>query len=205
MIISSRKNPLVTHFRNLVRDRSYRYECGEFPVEGTRLCLEALNNGLEITAFLVTENAREKYSGIVSAITDEFTPDIINEDISAYISDTKSPQGVFVIAKMFDKNNMSGKIIDGGKYIILDNLQDSGNIGTIIRTCDALGIDGVILSSDCADIYSPKIARSAMGSHFRLPVIITVLTEIIQTMKVHILLIKIKLKIQKLTHLVITI
>ena len=120
---------------------------------------------------------------IVSAISEEFTPDIINEDISAYISDTKSPQGVFITAKMLDKNDLSGKIINGGKYIILDNLQDSGNIGTIIRTCDALGVDGVILSPDCADIYSPKIVRSAMGSLFRLPVIIAELTETIAFMK----------------------
>lgn len=182
MIISSRKNTLVTHFRSLVRERSYRHECGEFPVEGARLCLEALENGLEITSFLVTENAKVKYKEIVDAISEEFPPDIINEDISAYISDTKSPQGVFITAKMLDKNDLSGKIINGGKYIILDNLQDSGNIGTIIRTCDALGISGVVLSPDCADIYSPKIVRSAMGSLFRLPVIIAPLTDIIASM-----------------------
>lgn len=183
MNISSRKNPLVSHFRRLVRERSYRYDCGEFPVEGARLCLEALNNGLIITSFLVTESAKERYPEIVSAISEEFTPDIINDDISAYISDTKSPQGVFITAKILDKTASAGKIVNGGKYIILDNLQDSGNIGTIIRTCDALGIDGVILSPDCADIYSPKIVRSAMGSLFRLPVIIAELTETISSMK----------------------
>ncbi len=183
MNISSRKNSLVTHFRKLVKERSYRLECGEFPVEGARLCLEALNNGLEITSFLVTESAKEKYSEIVSAISEEFTPDIINDDISAYISDTKSPQGVFITAKMLDKPIEMGKIEKGGKYIILDGLQDTGNIGTIIRTCDALGIDGVILSEDCADIYSPKIVRSAMGSLFRLPVMIAQLTEVIPLMK----------------------
>ena len=91
MNISSRKNPLVSHFRKLVRERSYRYECGEFPIEGARLCLEALENGLIITSFMVTESAKEKYPEIVSAISEEFTPDIINDDISAYISDTKSP------------------------------------------------------------------------------------------------------------------
>ncbi len=183
MIISSRKNNLVTHFRKLVKERSYRLECGEFPVEGARLCFEALNSGLEITAFLVTEGAKEKYSEIVSAISEEFTPDIINDDISAYISDTKSPQGVFIIAKMLDKPFEMGKIEKGGKYIILDGLQDTGNVGTIIRTCDALGIDGVVLSEDCADIYSPKIVRSAMGSLFRLPVMIAKLTELIPLMK----------------------
>ncbi|MBQ8612928.1 MAG: RNA methyltransferase [Ruminiclostridium sp.] len=183
MNISSRKNHQVTHFRSLVRERSYRRECGEFPVEGARLCLEALNCGLEITSFMVTEAAKEKYPEIVSAISEEFEPDIINEDISAYISDTKSPQGVFIAAKMLDKPIEMGKIEKGGKYIILDGLQDTGNIGTVIRTCDALGIDGVILSPDCADIYSPKIVRSAMGSLFRLPVIITELTEVIALLK----------------------
>lgn len=183
MNISSRKNHLVTHFRNLVRDRSYREECGEFPVEGARLCLEALNCGLEITSFLVTENARIKYPEIVSAISEEFTPDIINDDISAYISDTKSPQGVFITAKMLDKPAVMGKIEKDGRYIILDGLQDTGNIGTIIRTCDALGINGVILSSDCADIYSPKIVRSAMGSLFRLSVMRTELIGTIELLK----------------------
>ncbi len=178
MNISSRKNQQITHFRSLVRERSYRYETGEFPVEGARLCVEALNCGLTITSFMVTESAKEKYPEIISEISEEFTPDIITEDISAYISDTKSPQGVFITAKMLDKPGEMGKI-EKGKYIILDGLQDSGNIGTIIRTCDALGIDGVILSPDCADIYSPKIIRSAMGSLFRLPVMITELTSFI--------------------------
>lgn len=183
MNISSRKNSLVAHFRKLVKERSYRFECGEFPIEGARLCLEALNSGLTITSFLITESAKEKYPEIVSAISEEFTPDIINDDISAYISDTKSPQGIFITAKILDKPVQSGKIEKGGKYIILDGLQDTGNIGTIIRTCDALGIDGVILSPDCADIYSPKIVRSAMGSLFRLPVYITELTELIALLK----------------------
>ncbi len=180
MNISSRKNSQVTHFRNLVRDRSYRLECGEFPVEGARLCLEALNCGLEITSFLVTETAKTKYPEIVSAISEEFTPDIINDDISAYISDTKTPQGVFITAKMFDS---PVNITKGGKFILLDGLQDTGNIGTVIRTCDALGIDGVVLSKDCADIYSPKIVRSAMGSLFRLPVMITDLADFISELK----------------------
>lgn len=183
MNISSRKNQLVTHFRKLVRERGYRSECGEFPVEGARLCFEALECGLEITSFMVTESAQAKYSEIVSAISEEFTPDIINDDISAYISDTKSPQGVFITAKMLDKPIEMGKIEKGGKYILLDGLQDTGNIGTIIRTCDALGVDGVILSPDCADIYSPKIVRSAMGSLFRLPVMIAELTETIALLK----------------------
>lgn len=183
MNISSRKNGQVTHFRNLVRERSYRYECGEFAVEGARLCYEALNGGLEITSFMITEAAKEKYADIISEISEEFVPDVITDDISAYISDTKSPQGVFMTAKMSEHVINEKNISNGGKYILLDGLQDSGNIGTIIRTCDAFGIDGVILSPECADIYSPKIIRSTMGSLFRLPVMTAPLIGFIEKLK----------------------
>ena len=84
--------------------------------------------------------------------------------------------------KRLDKSFDLRKIVNG-KYILLDGLQDSGNVGTIIRTCEALGVSGVILSPDCADIYSPKTVRSAMGSLFRLPVYRCELTETISAMR----------------------
>ncbi len=168
MVISSRKNPAASKFRGLVRERALREQYGEFPIEGARLCGEAIRCGLTPTAFFATEAAKEKYFRIFSEIAEKIAPTMISEDVSAYISDTKSPQGLFIIAKTLDKTPEWGKIEKGG-CVLLDGLQDTGNIGTIIRTCDALGIGGVILSPDCADIYSPKIVRGAMGSLFRLP------------------------------------
>ena len=88
----------------------------------------------------------------------------------------------FMTLKRLDKSFDLRKIVNG-KYILLDSLQDSGNIGTIIRTAEALGVSGVIMSPDCADIYSPKTVRSAMGSLFRLPVYRCELTETISAMK----------------------
>ena len=172
MIISSRKNPAVAHFRELNRERKTREAERLFNIEGVRLCEEAVRAGLEITAAFVTETAAKKYPEVFAKLCSVCSPDIITDDIGAYISDTKSPQGMFATAKMLDN---SGKMctIECGRLILLDGLQDAGNIGTIIRTCDALGMGGAVLSPDCADIYSPKVVRGAMGSLFRLPFAVT--------------------------------
>lgn len=181
MNISSRKNPSVKKFRELSRERKAREESGEFAVEGYKLCAEALNAGLTPTSAFVTEAARKKYPEICKAL-EAFGADIITEDVSEYISDTKTPQGVFITVKIPEKK-IDFKNGPKGKYIILDGLQDTGNIGTVIRTSEALGIDGVIVSRDTADIYSPKVVRGSMGSLFRLPVIKADLPEIISEMK----------------------
>lgn len=108
---------------------------------------------------------------------------MISADIAVCISDTKSPQGLFLTAKTLDKTSETGKIEKGGRYLLLDGLQDPGNIGTMLRTCDAFGFSGVILSPDSADLYSPKTIRSAMGSLFRIPAVRMPLPEAIWAMK----------------------
>lgn len=183
MLLSSRKNPAVLKYRRLVRERAFREECGEFPIEGARLCEEALRCGLVLTSFFATETAKEKYEKNFFDISEKIAPCMISADIAAYISDTKSPQGLFLTAKTLDKTPESGKIEKDGRYLLLDGLQDPGNIGTMLRTCDAFGFSGVILSPDCADLYSPKTIRSAMGSLFRLPAIRAELPEMIERLK----------------------
>lgn len=180
MIISSRKNPAVSFYRELNRERKTRERERLFTVEGVKLCTEALRAGLTITSAMVTETAAKKYPDAFGEISAEFEPVIITDDIGAYISDTKTPQGFFFVAEMPGAHE---KICGNGRYIILDGLQDSGNIGTIIRTCDALGTEGLILSPDCADVYSPKVVRSAMGSLFRLPFEVTELVPRIAEMR----------------------
>lgn len=182
MVISSRKNPAVAFYRELGRERRTREREGLFTVEGVKLCTEALRAGLTITSAMVTETAAKKYPEAFSEISAEFEPVIITDDIGSYISDTKTPQGFFFVAEMIEKRERIGGT-GAGRFIILDGLQDSGNIGTIIRTCDALGTDGLILSPDCADIYSPKVVRSAMGSLFRLPFEVTELVPRIKKMR----------------------
>lgn len=181
MDISSRKNSAVVRYRNLNRERRAREETGEFNIEGAKLCYEAVCCGLKITAAFITESAIDKYPEVYKAIKENTEPFVITEDISEYISDTKSPQGIFITAKMLESKNADKT--DSGRYVILDGLQDSGNIGTIMRTADALGMDGIILSPDCCDIYSPKTVRSAMGSLFRIPFFRASLPETIEKMK----------------------
>lgn len=182
MIISSRKNPAVSFYRELGKERKTREREGLFVIEGVKLCIEALRAGLTITSAMVTETAAKKYPEAFAEISAEFEPVIITDDIGSYISDTKTPQGFFFIAEMIGRRERKVNA-EKGRFIILDGLQDSGNIGTIIRTCDALGTDGLILSPDCADIYSPKVVRSAMGSLFRLPFEVTELVPKIKEMR----------------------
>ncbi len=169
MVISSRKNPAVTQFRLLNSDRKARSERNLFNIEGVRLCEEALGADIRITEAYITETAISKYPGTYEKLRSVCEPLVITDDIGAYISDTKSPQGVFITAEKPDSSARINTSVSG-RFIILDGLRDSGNIGTIIRTADAFGLSGVIMSPDCADVYSPKVVRGAMGSLFRLPV-----------------------------------
>ena len=94
----------------------------------------------------------------------------MTDEVADSISDTKSPQGIFITVRHLDKILNLSTIDSSRQFIILENLQDMGNIGTIIRSCDAFSIDGVIITGDCADVFAPKTVRSAMGSLFRLPI-----------------------------------
>lgn len=179
MDITSRKNQIVQNYRVLIKERKARNESGTFVVEGHKLCEEAVKSGLSIKSALATPSALDKYPKTVEIIAQQCEITVINDDISEYISDTKSPQGIFAEVKALDKPFNSVTIRNSTRFMILDSLQDTGNIGTIIRTCDALGIDGVILSEECADIYSPKVIRGTMGSLFRLPCYVGKLEEIL--------------------------
>lgn len=183
MIVSSRKNPAVMRYRLLNGDKKTRDELELFNIEGVRLCEEAVAARLYIEEAYITETAVSKHPGIYKKLCEVCEPIVITDELGEYISDTKSPQGVFITAVQpvgfagFDP-------AENGRYILLDGLQDSGNIGTIIRTADAFGISGVILSPDCADVWSPKVVRSAMGSLFRLPIMTQRLPEFIERLRV---------------------
>lgn len=184
MLISSRQNPMIKQYRKLCGSRRDRKEQGYFPCEGIKLVSEALKSEVTLgeNAF-ITESAAAKYPDIFEKLSLKCNLYTVTEDISEYISDTKSPQGVFITVKSLDKILILSTIYNSRSFILLDNLQDMGNIGTIIRTCDAFGIDGIIASPDTADIFSAKVSRSTMGSVFRVPVYISDLTQAISLLK----------------------
>jgi TrmH family RNA methyltransferase len=170
MKITSRQNPKIAHFRALMRDRKARLEHGQFAVEGEKLFYEAIASGLKPENILITEKFSEKNSNFCQKAANLCNIDIISDDLAEYISDTKSPQGVFFSLPPLDKSLKLTTIYNSARIIALDGMQDPGNVGAIIRSCDAFGAGALLLSESCADVNSPKVIRSAMGSVFRLPV-----------------------------------
>ncbi|MDE6733447.1 MAG: RNA methyltransferase [Oscillospiraceae bacterium] len=168
--ISSRKNENVRVVRELLRSAKYRAETDLFAVEGDHLCGELADCASNIEFFLYTERALEKYPETVRKASEKaFTAAVITEELSEYISDTKSPQGLFAAAERFGSSISSG----ARRLVILDGVQDPGNIGTIIRTAEAFGLDGIVYVGGCADRFSPKTLRASMGSAFRVPSLVT--------------------------------
>lgn len=173
MYISSRENPGIKKLVKLLTSRKARGEYGEFVIEGARNCLDALSESvsggrIELTALYYTAEALDKYGAADSfnqageSIRYEISP-----QLAARISDSETSQGVFAVAKKLDKPFARDTIDAGGKYVVLDGVQDPGNVGTIIRTCDAVGASGIVLTGNCCDLYNPKVVRSAMGSMAR--------------------------------------
>lgn len=166
-MISSRQNVNVRLIRELLRNKSLRDEQGLFAAEGDHLCGELVHSGIRVRLAAYTQKAAEKYPDTVRALCGSVNAVEITDELAGYISDTKAPQGLFVLAEVPEAalpNNAE-------RVIVLDGVQDPGNVGTIIRTAEALGIDGVVLCANCADMWSPKTLRASMGSAFRLPVV----------------------------------
>lgn len=164
-IISSKTNGAVKMLRELLREKKIRDEREMFAVEGDHLCGEAAWLG-GVSLFAYTQQAAEKYPETVRKLSDCAEKSVVITDaLSEYISDTKTPQGMFAAAYKPEKRLPE----NARRLVVLDGVQDPGNVGTIIRTAEAFGIDGAVLLSGCADAWSPKTLRAAMGSVFRLP------------------------------------
>lgn len=172
-MITSKDNELIKQTVKLISGAKYRRESKSFVAEGVRICRDGAESEAEIKAFLVTPEAKEKYTSDYKKISAKAEKTYeISEKLLKYISDTTTPQGFMCVFKTLDKKTLSYKINNQGRYVALENIQDPSNMGTILRTAEALGTDGVILSSDCCDIYMPKVVRGSMGAIFRLPIVI---------------------------------
>jgi RNA methyltransferase, TrmH family len=171
--ITSRKNELVKEFQHLSSSSSYRKEKKKFPLEGARLCSDSAESGLETVSLLYTEEAEIKYSQYLSIIR-KTNPNeyLISQSVAQALSDTKNPQGVFSICARPAEREDIPSAASGQHFLMLENIQDPANLGAMLRTAEAVGIKGVVLSGDCCDVFSPKALRAGMGAAFRLPVFI---------------------------------
>ena len=163
--ITSRSNPLAVHVKKLGVSRSYRRESGEFLCDGIKLLEDAVKSGAEITTVLASARipfplpAGARVLQTERAIIDSLSPMKNSQDI---LFTCKIPP----IGVLYEQET-DCMIHSPGTRILLDGMQDPGNVGTIIRTADAFGIKCVILTDGCADIYNPKTVRATMGAIFR--------------------------------------
>ena len=165
MITSTSNNTIKTLIK--LKQKKYRDETGYYLVEGEHLVEEAMK-AKQVECLISTKD-----------ITSDLPIVIVSNEVMSKLSFTKSPQ--FIMAKC--KIKKENKLIDGKRYLILDDLQDPGNIGTLIRTALAFSIDQVILSNNCVDLYSDKLLRSMQGANFHINCIYDDLKTVISTLK----------------------
>lgn len=169
-LITSSQNTIVKELKSLKTKRT-RDEKGLFFIEGIRFMEEALKENAEIDKIFISDKLGDINGGseILKRVNDEsYTIYSLPDKLFKEVSDTESPQGILATIR-FRKMSTDEIQADGRFYIILDSLQDPGNMGTIIRTADAAGVSGIIISKGCVDIYNPKVLRSTMGSVFHIP------------------------------------
>lgn len=159
--ITSRTNPLCAHVRKLNGSASYRRQYGQFVGEGPKLLEEARKWGVNILTIIVAEHKEVECPEEVRVVE-------MPEDVLKSLADTETPQGVIFICEMPDLT--LPEQLEGNRYLVLDGVQDPGNVGTIWRTADGFSCDGLLLVGACADPFSPKVIRATMGACFRLPV-----------------------------------
>ena len=179
MVISSKNNEIIKNIKKL-KDKKYREN--KYIVEGERIVEEAIQENVEISVIVIEEtfyNNIEKQDLIKKA--KKYNTLIVTDKVFLDISDVKTPQGILAVIN----KNENKEIDKNAPYIMaLDNLQDPGNIGTIIRTLDSANIKQLIVSKGSVDAYSPKVVRSTMGAIFRVNVIeVENLVETMQNLK----------------------
>ncbi len=182
MVITSKDNDFIKHIRKL-KEKKYRDEFGEFIIEGAKMIEEAIQEKAKIKQIIICDDCKTE-----SSFTKEQLYDIakyeclyVSEKIFSYITDVVAPQGIMAIVEkpMKNENKIDYK---ADHFLILDNIQDPGNMGTILRTVDSLNRKQIIVSTGSADCYNAKVVRSTMGAIFRVNVIERDLEKVIKEM-----------------------
>lgn len=163
--ITSKENTAIKEVHKLIKSAKHRAQARAFVIEGVRLCSDALQSGAEVQTAFMTQAAMEKHPALAKSLCKAAQKSfVLPERLFMAVSDTVTPQGVLCVCQMKE----SPVRVCEGRYIGLEDIQDPQNLGTVLRTAEAFGIDGVILSRGCCDLYAPKVLRGSMGAVFRL-------------------------------------
>ena len=168
-MITSTANAKVKRLVNLKKKRKERDAEHVFLVEGIRMFKEVPKNKLQ--EVYVSETFYKKENKTIDTVLQgtKIPVEILSDNTFSYASDTKTPQGVLCVVKQKKYTLEEVLEAENPHIIILEHLQDPGNVGTIIRTAEGAGVTGIILSKESVDIYHPKTIRSTMGSVYRMP------------------------------------
>ena len=156
-IITSKANSVVKNAKKL---HQKKYRKSAYLIEGWHLFEEAVQAGVTIEKIFALESYRDQLAAFPQTVW-------VSEEILLDLADTQTPQGIVAVIQ---KEEVGLPDLHQGKFLFLEDVQDPGNVGTMIRTADAAGFTGVIVSDKSADIYSLKTLRSMQGSHFHLPI-----------------------------------
>lgn len=167
-MITSKNNRLLKLYSELQK-KKFRYEYGLFPAEGKRLIMDLIDCGLSPHLVLYRENFDDiGFLEKVCSLSDE--GEMVREDLFHKLTDTVSEQGIVAAFPMLCPELQSYQGKEQKLYFILNQVQDPGNLGAIIRNCAAAGVEAVFLEEGCADLFNPKVVRSTMGALAKIPV-----------------------------------
>ena len=165
LTVTAPGNEAVKSIAKLSSSKKARDEARAFVAEGRKLVEEALAGGCELLELFVLKDALGAYEALFPSVSG--TVYAVTQPIMNKITESKTPQDITAVFAY----KSSGLPKDGRRYLCLERVQEPGNVGALIRSASAFGFDGVVLSADCADVYSVKALRGAMGATFRLPVV----------------------------------
>lgn len=171
-MIASTGNSKVKRLVNLIKKKKARDAEKVYLVEGIRMFREVPREDLlEVYA---SESFYKKEEAVIRKVLEgaSVREELLTDSVYAYVSDTKTPQGILCIVKQ--KEYKLGDLLGKKKHLmVLEHLQDPGNLGTIFRTAEAAGVTGILMDKGCVDIYNPKTIRSTMGAIYRVPFLYT--------------------------------
>ena len=179
-VITSKDNEVIKSIRKL-KDKKYREQENKYLVEGIKLIEEALDENANIDTIVVCEDC-EKNGTIEQKLMFEIAKHnciYVSEKVFNAVTEVTNPQGILAV---INKENKEENIdYNQDMIVVLDGIQDPGNLGTILRTVDSVGLNQIVISKQTADAYNPKVVRSTMGAIFRVNIIVS--EDMVKTLK----------------------
>lgn len=168
-MINSTSNKQIKNLTQLIKKSKARREQRVFVVEGLKMYREVPKDRLVMTYVSESFYGKEEHRKLLKGVPVE----LVSDRVFAAVSDTQTPQGILCVVRQLEYDLEEMLTADAPLLLVLENIQDPGNLGTIFRTAEGAGVQGIVMSADTVDIYNPKTIRSTMGALYRMPFLYT--------------------------------